>query len=223
MHPILARGADWRCIWRCGRLRASCSPGCFGAPAGSTGRSRWPSRFRSPRLRVLLPVGVVRVAGVCRSRRPALSAWSATALTASCICSAAWLLLSRVWIEVLARRGAGLDARFGIQQDGRAGLLVRRPALPLVSGGQYLTAIVRTGARDRAARARGAGPGTRGRTALAARPDRSAFPVQQPALDQRADHRRRRRGATDVRAACRFSPRQPGARCSIAHSARRAS
>ena len=60
--------------------------------------------------------------------------------------------------------------------------------------------------------AAGAGAGARGRAAIAARADRSALPVQQPALDQRADHGRSAGGAADVPAARRLPARDAGAR-----------
>ena len=50
------------------------------------------------------------------------------------------------------------------------------------------------------------------RAAAAARADRPAFPVQQPALDQRADRVGSSRGAADVPAAGRLSSREPCAR-----------
>ena len=111
MHPILARGARlalYLAVWALGGILLAA------LLRGSSGLG-W-----SPSLAFAIPL-TVTYGFVC------LSAWyvsrgmpllatgavrlSATALTAACMSSAAWLALSRVWLEVLARRGAGFDAQ----------------------------------------------------------------------------------------------------------------
>ena len=66
----------------------------------------------------------------------------------------------------------------------------------------YLLVVVRSSRARRERRgAGGPGAGARSRAALAARADRSALPLQQPALDQRADDGGSAGGAADVPAA----------------------
>jgi two-component system, LytTR family, sensor histidine kinase AlgZ len=110
MHPILARGARlalYQTVWA---LAGILLAGLLRSAAGL----EW-----SQSLVVAIPL-TVTYGFFC------LSAWyvsrgmplastglvrlTATALTAAGISSAAWLVLSRVWVEVLARRGAEFDA-----------------------------------------------------------------------------------------------------------------
>jgi two-component system, LytTR family, sensor histidine kinase AlgZ len=110
MHPILARGgrlALYLAVWAlAGMLLAALL-------AGAGGLSR------SQSLAVAMPLALT-YAFFCLSswyvsRSMPLAATgllrlTATALTAAFMSSAAWLALARVWVEVLARRGAGFDA-----------------------------------------------------------------------------------------------------------------
>src|SRR4051794_21247443 len=110
MHPILARGARlalYQAVWALAGV-------LLAALLRSTGGFDWPQS-----LLVAIPL-TVTYGFVC------LSAWyvsrsmpiaatgpgrlTATALTAAASSSALWLVLSRLWVEVLARRGAGIDA-----------------------------------------------------------------------------------------------------------------
>jgi two-component system sensor histidine kinase AlgZ len=110
MHPILARGARlalYQAVWALAGV-------LLAALLRSTGGFDW-----SQSLLVAIPL-TVTYGFVC------LSAWyvsrsmpiaatgpgrlTSTALTAAASSSALWLVLSRLWVEVLARRGAGLDA-----------------------------------------------------------------------------------------------------------------
>ena len=93
----------------------------------------------------------------------------------------------------------------------------RRPAL-LARGGRSLSARrVSDVPRRGDPRVRADAPRARSRAARAARANRSALHLQQPALDQRADHDRCRGRANDVPAARRFSPRHAASRLEQPH------
>src|SRR5262249_13509436 len=85
--------------------------------------------------------------------------------------------------------------------------------------------LSRRGIRDLAgsgeAWARAAGPRARSGAAGAARADRSALSLQQPAVDQRADDEGSGSGAADVPAPGRFPARHAVARLARAHHAHR--
>ena len=110
MHPILARGARlalYQVVWALAGI-------LLAGLLRSTSGFDW-----TQSLAIAIPLtvtyGFFCLSAWYVSRSMPLAATgpfrlTATALTAACISSAAWLLLSRVWIEVLARRGAGLDA-----------------------------------------------------------------------------------------------------------------
>ena len=110
MHPILARGARlalYQAVWS---LAGILLAGLLRSTAGLD----W-----SQSLVVAIPLtvayGFVCLSAWYVSRTMPLAATgrirlTATALTAASVSSAVWLGLSRLWLEVLARRGAGLDA-----------------------------------------------------------------------------------------------------------------
>ena len=105
MHPILARGARlalYQAVWALAGI-------LLAGLLRSTGGFDW-----TQSLAVAIPLtvtyGFFCLSAWYVSRSMPLAATgplrlTATALTAACISSAAWLLLSRLWIEVLARRG----------------------------------------------------------------------------------------------------------------------
>jgi two-component system sensor histidine kinase AlgZ len=110
MHPILARGARlalYQAVWALAGI-------LLAGLLRSTGSLEW-----SQSLIVAIPLtvtyGFFCLSAWYVSRSMPLAATgpvrlAATALTAASISSALWLVLSRVWVEVLARRGAGVDA-----------------------------------------------------------------------------------------------------------------
>ena len=161
---------------------------------GWTRRRSLVARAAVGRLRLPLPVGVVRRAGGSPVDRVGPLRVVATACAAAFLSSAVWLLLARGWIGVARARSArgatspAASAR-GAPTFFAFGFLLYLLAMAV----SYLAARVRSLARRRAARARAAGAGARSRAARAARADRSALPLQQPAVDQRADHGRSRR------------------------------
>ena len=120
-----------------------------------------------------------------------------TAVAASFLSSAVWLLLARGWMGLIAvarPRGPTCPAAFRAAAPTLFGFGFLLYLLAMAVS--YLAAAFAVVARRGAAGAGAAGAGARSRAPRAARADRSAFPVQQPAVDQRADHRRsgRRRG-----------------------------
>ena len=149
MHPILARGAAWRSTWRCGRWRACCSPALLGGTGGLDWTQSLASRFRSRVTYAFFCLSAWYVvpqhaARGDRCRPPdgdGAHAPRASAAPRGCV-------LARGWIEVLARRGAGLDAGAAFDRMRRADLRVRRPAVSAVAGGQLPVGVVRTVARD---------------------------------------------------------------------------
>ena len=128
----------------------------------------------------------------------------ATAFGAAVLSSAMWLVLGRGWLALIATRWPAQGERtFAATQTllFGTGILLYLLALAV----SYVLVVFEASQDALAARAAGAGAGPRGRAAVAARADRSALPVQQPAFDQRADHGRPAGGAADVPAARRFS------------------
>src|SRR6185503_10366873 len=136
-----------------------------------------------------------------------------TAIVSSFLSSAVWLLLVRGWLTVIATTGlAGAPADMTPAFRSAApiffgfGFLLYLLAMAV----SYLAAAFEV-SRD-AERARAAGAGARSGAARAAGADRSALPLQQPAVDQRADDGGSGGGAADVPAARGFPARHAGAR-----------
>ena len=146
------------------------------------------------------------IASVGRGRR----SWR-PGIVASLLSSGGWLVMARPWVGVLVRRGWLPDAA-ARRRAREPDLRLRRAALSAVAGRELSADHGRGDAGRRAAGAAGAGAGARSGAAIAARADRSALPLQLPALDQRADDRRPAGGAADVPAARRFPARDAGAR-----------
>ena len=123
--------------------------------------------------------------------------------------------------RAVARPRASLDRRArsddGVCAGGRAvrpaaavPVRHRRAAVPARARGALRAAGVRGGAPGRAPTAGARDPDARRRAAGAARADRSALPVQQPQLDQRADRQRRAGRTAHVPAARRVPPHDAG-------------
>ena len=179
-----------------GRSSACCWPRCSLARAALRAtRALGDRRSAGARVRVLLPLRVVRFAqhaARADRRRPSGRDCSDVLdhferpVAGSC---------TRLARAPCARERTGIGRC--VRGGAHAAVRLRRAALPAFPCGQLPAGRVRTLARGGAERPGGAGARPRGGTAIAAHPDRSAFSVQQPALDQRAHHRaiRRRHGA----------------------------
>ena len=111
MHPILARGgrlALYLAIWLLvGGLLAALLAVQGGARLAAGGRRRAAAGVR---LRLPLPVGVVRRRAACRSTAPARCASPSPALAAAVLSSAVWLLIARGWLRLIASPRPGADA-----------------------------------------------------------------------------------------------------------------
>ncbi|MEN3338782.1 MAG: two-component system, LytTR family, sensor histidine kinase AlgZ [Acidobacteriota bacterium] len=110
MHPILARGARlalYVAVWAIGgTLLAALLGGTAGLP--------W-SQSLPLAIPLTVTYGFFCLSAWYVSRSMPLAATgsvrlTATAVTAACLSSAAWLVLTRVWLEALARRSGGFDA-----------------------------------------------------------------------------------------------------------------
>ena len=133
-----------------------------------------------------------------------------TGLVSSMVSSAVWLAIAGLWIAFLLSQGwlppsssSGYQSLIFV-----FGVLLYLLSLAV---GYLLVMFEESRAADRQA-LHVAGPGARGRAALAALAARSAFSLQLPAFDQRADDGRSAGGAADVPAARRVPARDAGAR-----------
>ncbi len=137
---------------------------------------------------------------------------AAAQILAAVFASAVWVAAAGGWARTLDVAGVGAA--------GAALYTTQRPLLFVVGAllfwlvSVFFYLLIAFDASKEAERAeRRAEPaGARGRAQGAARADRSAFHLQQPALDQRPDRDRRGGGATHVPAAGRLPPRNAAPR-----------
>ena len=213
MHPILARPGRlvaYIAIW----LPLGVLLAALLALQGVFGWTDALPRRRSAVDRVWLPVsvGLVRDRRIAGRSRRARCASRVTAVAASFLSSAVWLLIARGWLGLIASFAALGRRRRRRSGGGADAVRVRLPAVSAGDGGQ----LPRGGVQRCRATPSGAASSCRCWRAkrscarCARRSIRTS--LQQPAVDQRADDRRSGGGAADVPAARGLPARDAGAR-----------